>query len=52
MKVQFPTPEQWLCNLMPLPHEISFGDTVICRPGELTIRTSEKARQSELLLPS
>jgi hypothetical protein len=47
VKVQFPTPEQWLCNLMPLPHEISFGDTVICRPGELTIRVSEKASRAE-----
>lgn len=47
VKMQIPTPEQWLRHLMPLPQEISFGDTVICNPKEVTIRVGEKASSAE-----
>lgn len=47
MKLSIPTPEQWLRHLLPLPQEISFGDTVICNPREVAIRVGEKATPAE-----
>jgi hypothetical protein len=30
-----PTAEQWLRHLLPLPHQIAFGQTATCHPGEV-----------------